>query len=52
MKTNNNGIYRDATAEEIEALKQEEIPAIEPTPEERIADLEEALELILNGVTA
>lgn len=53
MKIYENGIYRDMTAEEIaelEALAAEQ-PAPEPTPEERIATLEEALNMLLSGVT-
>ena len=40
-----NGIYRDMTADEIAAWEQSiaDIPAPEPTPEERIASLEEQL---------
>ena len=40
-----NGIYRDATPEEIAALEQEaaQHPTSEPTPEERITALEEEL---------
>lgn len=40
-----NGIYRDMTPEEIAAWEQSiaDIPAPEPTPEERIALLEEQL---------
>ena len=40
-----NGIYRDMTPEEIAAWEQSiaDIPAPEPTPEERIAALEEQL---------
>lgn len=56
-----NGIYRDMTAEEIAEMKKlaAEAPAPEPSPEERIAALEqdnaelrEAMEALLNGVTA
>ena len=56
-----NGIYRDMTAEEVAELEKmaTEMPAPEPTPEERIAALEkdnaelrEALEALLSGVTA
>lgn len=55
-----NGIYRDMTAEEVAELEKlaTEMPAPEPTPEERIAALEkdnaelrEAMELLLSGVT-
>ena len=61
MKIYENGIYRDMTAEEIAELEKlaTEIPAPEPTPEERIAALEQdnaelrdALEALLLGVTA
>lgn len=51
MKICENGIIRDMTAEEIaqlEALAAEQ-PAPEPTPEERIATLEEALNMLLSG---
>lgn len=56
-----NGIYRDMTAEEVAELEKlaTEMPAPEPTPEERIAALEQdnaelrdALEALLTGVTA
>lgn len=61
-----NGTYRDATSEEIAAWEEaaQSAPASTPTPEERIAALEqtkaeqtgvnelhEALEMILSGVT-
>ena len=61
MRIYENGIYRDMTAEEIAELEKlsTEIPAPEPTPEERIAVLEkdnaelrDALEALLTGVTA
>lgn len=45
MKINDNGITRDMTPEE-EAVHLEELanmPAPEPTPEERIAQLEDEL---------
>lgn len=53
MKININGITREMTAEEIAEYERmaAEFPAPEPTPEERIRDLEEALALILSGVT-
>ena len=53
MKICENGIIRDMTAEEIAELEQlvAEQPAPEPTPEERIATLEEALNMLLSGVT-
>lgn len=56
-----NGSYRDMTAEEVAELEKlaTEMPAPEPTPEERIAALEkdnaelrEAMEALLSGVTA
>lgn len=52
-KININGITRDMTPEEIAEYERmaAEMPAPEPTPEERIQDLEEALALILSGVT-
>ena len=53
MKKYVNGEYIDMTAEEIaelEALAAEQ-PSPEPTAEERIAVLEEALNLLLSGVT-
>ena len=45
MKICENGIYRDATPEEIAAWEQAiaDTPAPEPTTEERIAALEEQL---------
>lgn len=61
MRIYENGIYRDMTAEEIAELEKlaTEMPAPEPTPEERIAALEkdnaelrDALEALLSGVTA
>lgn len=61
MRICENGIYRDMTAEEIAELEKlaTEMPAPAPTPEERIAVLEkdnaelrEALEALLSGVTA
>ena len=61
MKICENGIYRDMTAEEIAEMEKlaTEMPAPEPTPEERIAALEqdnaelrEAMEALLSGVTA
>ena len=56
-----NGIYRDMTAEEVAELEKlaAEMPTPEPSPEERIAALEqdnaelrEAIEALLSGVTA
>lgn len=45
MRICENGVYRDATPEEIAALEQvaTQQPTQEPTPEERIAALEEEL---------
>ena len=53
MKICENGIIRDMTAEEIAELEQLAAgqPAPEPTAEERIAVLEEALNMLLSGVT-
>ena len=52
-KINYNGIARELTQAELEEYERmaAEFPAPEPTPEERIRDLEEALALILSGVT-
>ncbi len=61
MKKYVNGIYRDMTADEVAELEKlaAEMPAHEPTPEERIAALEQdnaelrdALDALLTGVTA
>lgn len=61
MKKYENGIYRDMTAEEIAELEKlaTDAPALEPSPEERIAALEkdnaelrETMEALLSGVTA
>ena len=61
MKKYENGIYRDMTAEEIAELEKlaAEAPEPEPSPEERIAALEqdnaelrEAIEALISGVTA
>lgn len=45
MRIYDNGIYRDATPEEIAAWEEEvaQQPASEPTQEERIAALEQEL---------
>lgn len=53
MKICENGIIREMTAEEIAELEQlaAEQFAPEPTAEERIAVLEEALNMLLSGVT-
>lgn len=53
MKKYVNGQYIELTAEEIaefERQAQEALP-LEPTMDERVAELEEALELLLSGVT-
>nr|DAJ64213.1 MAG TPA: API3 pepsin inhibitor-3 [Bacteriophage sp.] len=61
MRICENGVYRDMTTEEIAELEKlaTEMPAPEPTPEERIAALEkdnaelrEAMEALLSGATA
>lgn len=61
MKKYVNGEYIDMTAEEIAEFEKfaTEMPAPEPTPEERIAVLEkdnaelrEAMDALLTGVTA
>lgn len=61
MKICENGIYRDMPADEIAELEKlaTEMPAPEPSPEERIAALEkdntelrDAMEALLTGVTA
>lgn len=61
MRIYENGIYRDMTAEEVAELEKlaAEMPAPEPSPEERIAVLEQAnaelrdaLDALLSGVTA
>lgn len=53
MKKCLNGKIVEMTAEEIAELERmaAEMPAPEPTTEERVAELEEALALILSGVT-
>ena len=53
MKKYVNGEYIDMTAEEIAELERlaAEQPAPEPTAEERIAVLEEALNMLLSGAT-
>ena len=61
MKKYENGVYSDMTAEEIAEREKlaTEMPVHNPTPEERIAaleqdnaDLRDALEALLSGVTA
>lgn len=44
-------VYRDATPEEIEAMEQEEIPDMPQSPEDRITELESALDTLLSGRT-
>lgn len=60
MKICENGVCRELTAEEIEEMQVSppEMPAPEPTPEERIAALEQdnaelrkAIETLLNRAT-
>lgn len=53
MKICENGIIREMTAEEIAEFERlaADQPAPEPTAEERIAVLEEALNLLLSGAT-
>lgn len=61
MRIYENGIYRDMTPEEVAEFEKlaTEMPAPEPTPEERItaleqdnAELREAMDALLSGVTA
>ena len=53
MKKYLNGKLVEMTAEEIAELERlaQELPPPEPTTDERLAELEEALELLLSGVT-
>ena len=53
MKKYVNGQYIEMTAEEIAELERmaQALPPPEPTTDERLAELEEALELLLSGVT-
>lgn len=54
FKININGVTREATAEEIaemERLEEEDRKNYQPTQDERIRDLEEALDLLLSGRT-
>ena len=60
MKICENGVYRELTGKEIEEMQVSppEMPAPEPTPEERIAALEQdnaelrkAIETLLNRAT-
>lgn len=54
MKKYLNGKLVEMTAEEIAELERmaQELPPPEPTVDERVAELEEALELLLSGVTS
>ena len=56
MRVNDNGVYRDATPEEIAEMERmaAEMPKPEPTPEERIKELAEKLKAaeILLGLEA
>lgn len=53
MKKIVNGKVVEMTADEIAEMEQfqMDMPIPAPTPEERIAELEEAMELLLAGVT-
>lgn len=53
MKKVLNGEIVEMTAEEIAELERQaqELPPPEPTMDERVKELEEALELLLSGVT-
>ena len=57
MKVIEKFVVREATPEEIAEMNarrkqaEAEMPEPEPTTEERIAELEAALELLLSGVT-
>lgn len=46
-------VYREATPEEAAEFDRQraELPEPQPTPEERIAELEAALDMLLKGVT-
>ena len=48
-----NGVVREMTADEIAEMERmaAELPQPDPTPEERIADLEKALALLLSEVS-
>ena len=54
MKKYVNGQYIEMAAEEIAELERmaQELPPPEPTTDERLAELEEALEMLLSGVTS
>ena len=53
MKINDNGIVREMTAEEIAEMERmaAEMPELPDTLENQIAELREALDLLLSGVT-
>ena len=53
MRCYDNGIYRDMTTEEIEALQSNSNSLAETpkTPEERLAELEQAFTMLLEGAT-
>ena len=53
MKKYVNGQYVSLSPEEIAELERQaqELPPPEPTMDERVGELEEALELLLTGVT-
>lgn len=53
MKIWEDGVVREMTESEVAELERirAEIPTPTPTTEERIAELEEALEMLLSGVT-
>lgn len=53
MKININGVTREMTAEEVAEMERlmAETPPPELSDKERIAELEEALALLLSGVT-
>lgn len=46
-----NGIYRKATEDDMKQFQTDEIVELPPTIEERLAELEEALVMLLDGVT-
>lgn len=52
MRIYDNGVYRDATDAEVEDIMNASYPADEePTLEDRVTDLESALEALLSGRT-
>lgn len=48
-----NGVYRDMTAEEVAAMErlEAEMPEQPHSLEEQVAELREALDMLLSGVT-